>query len=262
MTDKPAQTLFQQLLNGSLATVEQSGDTRTLKFDSGLIQSRINIHCADQLPLPGNRLMLSHLIFGKLPRNVLLAGCGGGSIARWFNAMLPDCHGTAIETSAEIIALARKFFDFPDHNSNWNILQDDIRQFVTRQLANCDESYDFILFDIEEHGATPAWIIQPQFLEKCKKLLSANGVITFNIVARTAEDFARALLPVRQVFPEKTYCLTSLESHNIMITAFTRKPDIGQLELMAQKAKQRFKIEFDLIYQQLLKENPSGSGIF
>lgn len=254
--------LFQQLVDGILATVEQAGDTRTLLFDSGLIQSRIDVHHADKLPLPGNRLMLSHLMFGKIPDNILLAGCGGGSIARWFNAVSPSCHGTAIETSAEIIALARKYFDFPGADTNWNIRQDDIRQFITSKLRAHDETYDFILFDIEEHGATPAWLIQPQFLENCKKLLSACGVITFNIVTRTAEDFARALLPVRQVFPGKTYCLNSQDSQNIMITAFASRPDSRQLEQAAQQAKQRFHIEYDLIYQQLLRDNPSGSGIF
>lgn len=258
MTTANPTTLFQQQIDGNLVSIEQSGDILSLHFNNGLLQSQIDTSAADRLPLAGNRIMLAHLLFGETPGKVLLAGCGGGAIARWFNAMLPDSQGLAVESSAEIISLAKQYFEFPSSGSNWDIQQADVRSY----LADQPERYDFILFDIEENRNTPDWLIQPEFVETCKHCLTDKGVISFNIVVRSAGDFSRALWPIRQVFPGKTYCLSSQDSQNIIITAFASKPSMVNLADRASKAKKRFQIEFDLFYQQLLKDNPPDSGIF
>lgn len=239
-------------------TIEQEGKLLTLHFNNGVVQSQIDLDSADKLPSIGNRMMLSHLMFTDVPNNILLAGCGGGAIARWFNAVLPKCHGVAVEISSDIINLAREHFQFPGTESNWRLMHADVRDYISEP----GDTYDFILFDIEENGQTPAWMIQPEFLLDCRKRLSDHGVTTFNIIARSSTAFAEALWPIRRVFPEATCCLGNPNSQNIMILAFKNKPAIGDLKENARRAAEKYHIEFDEFYQQMLQDNPPGSGVF
>ena len=202
--------------------------------------------------------MLASLMFGDMPGNILLAGCGGGAIARWFNAVAPASRGVAVESSRQVADLARKYFQFPGADSNWQLIHD----FIQNHVAASDDRYDFILFDIEEQASTPEWMLKPVFLQRCKQLLSNKGCITFNIVARSSADFAKAIVPIRQTFVNKTCCLGSQSSQNIIVMAFADRPDTSQLKLKATQARNKFGIEFDQFYEQLKKDNPPGSGIF
>lgn len=250
--------LFEKNIDGQLVTVEQIGNLRTLHFNNSMLQSQIDIVDANHLPLTGNRLMLASLMFGNIPEKILLAGCGGGAIARWFNAVLPASKGIAVESSPQVTDLAREYFQFPATDSNWQLKHDHIQN----HLADSKQRYDYILFDIEEHASTPPWMLKPAFLQRCKQLVSDKGCITFNLVARNAADFAKAIVPIRQTFVNRTCCLSSPSSQNIIVLAFTYRPDISKLQLNAAQASNLFGIEFKQFYEQLLKDNPPGSGIF
>jgi len=239
-------------------SVEQQDGLVTLHFNNGLIQSQINRLHPEKLPLIANRMMLVHLLFGLEPQSVLLAGSGGGSIGLWFNHHLPATQGLAVEKSAEVISLAQQHFGFPPANSHWRIQQADIRDF----LASAPQRFDFILFDLEERGDTPRWLTNSAFLDDCQNALTEQGVASFNIVANSSEQFVRDLWAFRQAFPNKTCCLGNPESANIIISAFKQSPSIENLSEKAQAAKKRYNIEFDLFYEQLMKDNPPQSGIF
>ncbi len=239
-------------------SVEQHDDLVTLHFNNGLIQTQINRSDPGQLPLFVNRMMLVHLLFGLQTRNALLAGSGGGSIGLWFDHHLPATEGLAVEKSEQVISLAQQYFGFPPANSNWRIQQADIRDF----LATTQQRFDFILFDLEEQGNTPRWLTDARLLNNCLRCLSDEGVASFNLVADPPENFARDLWAIRQAFPGKTCCLGNPESANVIVSAFKQKPLTNNLSEQAQAAKKRYNIEFDLFYEQLLKDNPPNSGIF
>ena len=100
---------------------------RSLWFDDVILQSEIDLHRPDSLPNPVNRAMLAHLMFDRPQQQVLLAGCGGGAIARWFNARSPSTRGIAVELSATVARLAHEYFDFPPTGSHWHLEIADIR---------------------------------------------------------------------------------------------------------------------------------------
>ncbi|NNJ91545.1 MAG: hypothetical protein HKP55_07715 [Gammaproteobacteria bacterium] len=238
--------------------VEQQDGLITLHFDNGLIQTQIDSSHPEHLPLIGNRMMLVHLLFGIEPQSVLLAGSGGGSIGLWFDHYLPGTEGLAVEKSSTVISLAQQYFDFPPANSNWSIKQADIREF----LATTIRRFDFILFDIEEQGATPEWLTHDKLLKNCLNCLTDRGIVSFNFVGESSENFIKALWSIRRAFPDKTCCLSHPESGNIIVTAFNQKPSIENLEEHAEAVKNQYNIEFDVFCQQLFKDNPPQSGIF
>ena len=235
--------------------VTQTGQQRELHFDNGIIQTRIDLQHPDHLPLAANRAMLAHLAFGQRPRNVLLAGCGGGAIARWFAAHSPRTRGTAVELDPQVAALARRYFEFPD---SWQLQIGDVR----RHLAACTNRYDFILVDIEVNGRTPLWVADPTFLQHCRRALTPAGVATFNLVAEQRDSLLAKLLVIREVFAQRTLCLSIPRHDNLLLLAFRRRPDLSRLDARLPARMARWGLELDRLLARLRRENPPGSGIF
>jgi len=235
--------------------VEQTGTLRELHFDNGITQSVIDLETPGRLPLAANRAMLAHLLFGQRPRAVLLAGCGGGAIARWFAVRSPTTRGTAVELDPQVASLARRYFEFPP---SWRLAVADVRD----HLAGTKSAYDFILVDIEQHGRTPDWLAQPDFLVRCRDALTPAGVITFNLVAEQREGFINKLLAIRQVFGQRTLCLSIPGHDNVLVLAFRRRPALASLAQRLPARMAHWGLELDVLLKRLRRENPPGSGIF
>lgn len=193
----------------------QNGDIRSLWFDDVILQTEIHLHDAAVLPNPVNRAMLAHLMFDRPLARVLLAGCGGGAIARWFNRRDPGIAGDAVEVSATVARLAREYFDFPRPQSNWRLHVADIRDF----LETSDRRYDFILVDLEEEQLTPKWVTGEDFLVQCRDHLSAQGVLTLNLICADVESCSGALINVRRVFDRGITLVSNPEHDNLLALA-------------------------------------------
>ena len=192
-------------------------DRRSLWFDDVILQSEIHLHDPAVLPNPVNRTMLAHLMFELPLHRVLLAGCGGGAVARWLHARAPEVHGDAIELSATVARLAREYFDFPaPGQSHWRLMVEDIRDFVGRGAAG----YDFILVDLEEGQSTPEWLTGVDFLTACRHQLSPTGVLTLNLIVDDNLATSEALQRIRQVFGPDILLLSEPEHDNLLVLAF------------------------------------------
>lgn len=238
--------------------VEQLDHLRHLHFDNGITQSTIDTRQPGSLPLSANRAMLAHLMFVPPPQKVLLAGCGGGAIARWFRARAPALQGRAIEHNPQVAELARRWFEFPTDDQGWRLHIDDVRDY----LAGDDSTYDFILVDLEEEAASPDWLAAEGFLADCRRHLSAHGVLTINWIADGAERFAGALFNIRRAFEQRTLCLPVPQHENVMILAFSQPPALAGMAARIKVAEQTWGLEFETFYRRLRRNNPAGSGVF
>jgi spermidine synthase len=234
--------------------VQQIGTRRELHFANDITQTLIDLEHPGYLPLAANRAMLAHLAFGQRPRNVLLAGCGGGAIARWFAAHSPQTHGTAVELDPQVASLARRYFEFP---SDWQLKVADVRD----HLAGCKADYDFILVDIEVGGHTPRWVGDPAFVRQCRDALTPAGVITFNLVAEQREGFVQKLATIQGVFGKRTLCLSIPQHDNVLVLAFRRRPDLSRLAQRLPSRAARWALELPELVKRMRRENPPGSGI-
>jgi len=195
----------------------EEDDRRSLWFDDVILQSEIHMHDPAVLPNPVNRAMLAHLMFDLPLRSVLLAGCGGGAIARWIHARAPETRGVAVELSATVARLAREYFDFPPaEQSHWQLQVEDIRE----HLAHGHSEADFILVDLEENQQTPAWLTENAFLTSCREHLSPDGVLTLNLIVDNAAAAGGALLRIRKVFGPDILLLDEPAHDNLLVMAF------------------------------------------
>ena len=232
--------IYREENEASHLEIWDQGDCRSLWFDDVILQSEIHIHDPAVLPNPVNRAMLAHLMLALPLRSVMLAGCGGGAIARWLHARAPEVHGDAIELSATVARLAYEYFDFPSTQSNWRLLIQDVRE----HLAHSKLTYDFILVDLEENQITPPWVTGIEFLRACRQRLSEQGVLTLNLIVDDDRSASEALHTVRQVFGTEVLLVTEPDHDNLLALAFRRPaPPIPQAEILAQHGR-RWGIDF------------------
>ncbi|MCB1803089.1 MAG: hypothetical protein KDI82_15465 [Gammaproteobacteria bacterium] len=231
-------------------------DRRSLWFDDVILQSEIHLHDPAVLPNPVNRSMLAHLMFDLPLHRVLLAGCGGGAIARWLHARAPDVYGDAVELSPVVARLAREYFDFPlPEHSRWQLIPGDIREFV----VHSDQQYDHLLLDLEENQATPDWLTGHEFLDRCRERLSQNGVLTLNLIVDNNVATSARLQRVREVFGPDLLLLPEAHHDNLLVLAFRGAtpalPDAAGL----QRQGQHWGIDFAAMARRITRL-PASTG--
>lgn len=181
--------------------------------------------------------MLATLMFDTPPwKRVLLAGCGGGAIARWLNARAPEIQGDAVEVSPTVARLAHEYFDFPGVGSRWRLLIEDVRDHLARASS---PRYDYILVDLEENQQTPLWVTSRECLERCRAHLTPRGTLTLNLILGRADETSKALAQIRRVFETDTVLLRDPEHDNLLVcvspTQLPPLPDNAALETIGRK---------------------------
>jgi len=257
MSQAEKKCLFRQSEAETLIEVWQDGDKRRLLFDEKVIQSEMLVSKPEQLVLPLHQSMLAGCLFTELPNNVLLAGTGGASVARYFAHHFPAIKGDAVELSPTICGLARNYFQFP--SDNWQLHHQDIRDYIDQQQTQ----YDLILFDIAEGMSSPNWLLDIPFLQKLKQRLSPTGHVAFNILAKNQADAMCFLAAIRIVFAQQTVCLSVPRYRNMLVFAFNSEPKITEqnIEKRVEDYQHYWELDFPSFWQQIKKDNPAGSGV-
>lgn len=261
MSQIESQLIFNQHVTDGEIRVWQQDNRRWLDFNDGLIQSEIILDKPDTLPLALNQAMLAGMMFVDHPKRVLLAGTGGGATARYFAARFPDVIGEAIEKSELVSTIAQDYFYFPTGKQNkWQILTADIATYIEQ----CQQFYDLILIDIAVEQTTPEWIIDRQFLQQCRSILTENGQVVLNILVEDANAFLHYLSAIRDIFDRRTVCLSLPDYRNTVIMAFKQAPSFLPEDIAARllDLEALWELDFTTFYQQMLKDNPRQSGVF
>lgn len=245
-----ARCIYREEHDDTHLEIWEEDDRRSLWFDDLILQSEIHVNDPAVLPNPVNRGMLAHLMFELPLSRVLLAGCGGGAIARWLHARAPEVQGTAVELSPTVARLAREYFDFPSlGDSRWQLQVEDIREFVARS----EPEFDFILVDLEENQSTPDWLTDAPFLDACRRCLTASGVLTLNLIVDERTATSIALQRVRQAFGPDILLLHQPSHDNLLVLAFrSGAPPLPDADAL-RRLGQRWGIDFSLLATRITR---------
>src|SRR5512141_2992027 len=108
------------LRRASVEVSEEDG-VRSLHLGGDAIQSSIRLDRPDELALDYTRAMMAFLLFQPQPRDVIMIGLGGGSMARYIHQRMPQTRTTVVEITAKVLAVARGMFHFPADDARLSV---------------------------------------------------------------------------------------------------------------------------------------------
>ena len=104
----------------SIAVSDARG-VRSLHVGGEAIQSAMRLDDPFALALDYTRCMMAFLLFHPEPREALMVGLGGGSLAKFFYKRLAKTCVRIIELDARVVAAAREHFHVPPDGERFRI---------------------------------------------------------------------------------------------------------------------------------------------
>jgi spermidine synthase len=165
--------------DASVEVSEQDG-VLSLHLGSELIQSAMRITRPNDLELTYTRCMMGFLLFTPEPRDIVMIGLGGGSLARFAYYHLPKTRIAVVEINAQVIAAARNFFPLPPEGERLLVIEGEGADFVAAHPGSCD----VLMIDGFDDGALPATLSSDAFFTSAVAAVRPNGVLVMNLLGR------------------------------------------------------------------------------
>jgi spermidine synthase len=246
------------LRRASVEVSEEDG-VRSLHLGGDAIQSSIRLDRPDELALDYTRAMMAFLLFQPLPREALMIGLGGGSMARYMHQRMPGTRTTVVEINAKVLAAARSMFHFP---------ADDARLKVeiacgADYLAGHAESADVLLVDGFDDGKQPAALCTQGFYDDACAALRPGGVMAVNFMAQEKKLDAY----MQRIENSFDGCVASLHAEdrvNVIAFAFKRQPRQlawAELRKRARQLKKIHDLPLEEFISGLKQNNPHTQAV-
>jgi spermidine synthase len=175
--------------------VYQDGDSVSLQFHIGEIQSEMRASDPNLLVLSYTRTMAAFTLFHPEPKRIAIVGLGGGSIAKWCYHQLPATDIIVIELSAMVISL-REHFCIPADDDRFRVICGDGADYVARS----EDSPEVLLVDgFDIHGQPPQLCSQ-EFYGDCYRTLASDGVLVVNLCDN---EYQQPVDRIRRTFDDR-----------------------------------------------------------
>jgi spermidine synthase len=229
---------------------------RSLHIGSDTIQSSMRLLRPNDLELAYTRSMMAFLLFNESPRQILMVGLGGGSLAKFIYHRMPEARLEVIEVNARVLAIARSSFLVPPDDERFTVRLGDGADWVARP----GPAADAIVVDGYDGASQVAELSTPLFYQACRARLAAGGMLVVNLWGndRRFDEFLRR---IESAFPAATLCLPAEKPGNVIVFGFRDSPGSAQWEPLSQKARDletRYGLEFGRFVRGLNKMNRSS----
>lgn len=228
----------------------ENGELR-LYFEDEFLQSRMFEDQPTRLVLEYTQFMMGFLLFQPQPQRIAMIGLGGGSLAKYCRAALPETDFTAVEISPEVITW-RDTFGVPPDGPKFRVVCDDGAAFVRRS----GELVDVLLVDGFDVDGLPPELSSPAFYDACRARLSDDGVLVANLHPDD-DGYAICLDRLYQAFAGAVIVVTADESDNRIIFASPAAdfpPSFAVLVERLRDLEPRHMLPFDVIVKKILQQ--------
>ena len=239
--------------NESVYLSEKFG-VRTLHIGSDTVQSSMRLARPHDLEISYTRSMMAFLLFNPEPRQVLMVGLGGGSLAKFIYHRLPRVRTVAVEINPQVVAVARQFFHVPQDDERLNVVVGDGGAY----LSNDKLCADVIMVDGYDAESQVEALSTLGFYRDCARVLGDSGILVVNLWGGD-RNFITCVDRIAKAFDGCVACLPAGKPGNIVALAFKRSP--GQpswvdLRGRAQALETAHGLEFTRFVQELTAMNP------
>ncbi len=239
--------------NESVYISEKFG-VRTLHIGSDTVQSSMRLARPNDLEVSYTRSMMAYLLFDPEPREVLMIGLGGGSVAKFIYHNLPQTRAVAVEVNPRVVAVARQFFHVPPDDERLRVIVGDGAAYLGDENPRAD------VIMVDGYGAesqAPA-LATPGFYRDCARALGGAGILVVNLWGGDRE-FSACVERISRAFDQRVASLPAGRPGNVVVMGFKRSP--GQpawqgLRCRAQALETALGLEFTRFVQELAVMNP------
>ncbi|HEX6829274.1 MAG TPA: spermidine synthase [Burkholderiales bacterium] len=195
--------------SGDLLELSEKDGVRFLHLGGEQIQSAMRLAAPDELELAYVRAMMGFLLFLPEASRVTMVGLGGGSLAKFIHARLPEVSAVAVEILPEVVAAARCFFHLPPDDIRLQVVVAEGGEYVAAHPGSCDA----LLVDGFADGAHPGSLTGAAFYEAAREALDQRGVLAVNFIEKT-RGFEPALARMEAAFGGHVVLLPAEQAGN------------------------------------------------
>ncbi len=211
--------------------VFDNGLTRSLYFSLRYVQSSMRTRDPIALEFAYTRKMMSFLLFQRQTQSILMLGLGGGSLAKYCYAKLPQSRIDVVEIDPYVIGFREQFF-IPANDARFRVIHDDAARYIERRTAQ----YDVIMLDTFDRYGFSASIDSREFYCQARAALSPKGVLVANLAGARSQR-VRHLGALREAFADNVLVVQIGDDGNHVAIAFSNAPFEPNWHWVAKKAR-------------------------
>ncbi len=238
--------------------VYQDDRYRYLTFGNLVEQSCMDLANPVRLVHVYTQAMMLALLFGTEPRDALLLGLGGGSLARALHRVRPGMRITGVDMREAVIATARSHFELPN-DRNLQVVRQDAREF----LGQRSHRFDLVFADLYQADGVHPDQGDVDFMKLVRAHLSRVGVLVTNQWASEYAPTRDTSLKLDNVFDDQVIRL-HVQGGNIISFAFNGElPDLQRNDFFERARSVGGKLDIPLERQarNLWRQNAEILGV-
>jgi spermidine synthase len=224
----------------SVIAVSDSRGVRSLHVGGEAIQSAMKLGDPFALALDYTRCMMAFLLFHPEPRQALLIGLGGGSIAKYFHRNVPKARVRAVEIDARVVAAARAQFHLPPNDARLQVEVGDGRDALAPE---CCDVLVLDAFDDERHVQELA---SQEFYDAAYLALAERGAMVVNFMDDDPK-LDQCLQRLERAFGGAVLAMKALYDPNLLVFALKGMPREQPWRMLFDRAKdleRRYELPF------------------
>lgn len=224
-----AETLHEEKSLYRDITVVQNGNRRCLVFNvyrGDRNQTCVNVNNHDELVFNYTKMTFAGLLLISEPKNILIAGLGGGTLPLALNDLFPNAVIDIVEVDQAVVNVAKDYFFF-EENENMTVAVNDARVFIKR-AGILGKKYDYIILDAFGGDYIPEHLLTREFLEEVKQLMTEDCVLVANTFS-TSRFYDHESVTYQRVFNEFFNFKLPGSGNRIIITQLDPLPPRGNL---------------------------------
>lgn len=193
--------------------VDVSLTRKVLHFSIGEIQSCMDLRDPYALDLEYTRTMMGFLLLLPQPRDIVMIGLGGGSLAKFCHRHLPAARIEVVEVNPHVIAL-REEFHVPRDDERFQVIAGDGAHHVRHRAMPCD----VLMIDGFDDDGQPDSLCSQRFYDDAHDVLRSGGVMVANLHSQHV-DHAAHIERIRRSFSGEVLVVDDGEGSNSVVFA-------------------------------------------
>jgi spermidine synthase len=214
----------------SPVAVSDARGVRTLHVGGEAIQSAMRIDDPFALALDYTRCMMAFLLFHPEPREALMIGLGGGSLAKFFFKRFKQTSIRVVELDPRVLAAAREHFALPPDDERFRVEVGD----GTEALA--PECCDLLMLDAFEDELHVPRLASAAFYDGAFLALREPGAMVVNFMDDDPR-FDQTLARLERAFGGAVIVMKALTDPNVLAFAFKGLPARVPWEALRRRAE-------------------------